>query len=192
MGLIGSNLVALRLYPVVPINQRMSVVDTVLPLGGGPDGKSPLFVPAKKTVGWSLYTMHRRKDLYGEDADEFKPERWETMRPGWEYLPFNGGPRICIGRKLTTHVHSPVGAITHSIHGPAPTRSHSLVTSCMSIVLLMLALMIEQYALTEASYTTIRLMQEFKGVESRDPGPWTECLTITLAPQATKVALTPA
>ncbi len=34
-------------------------------------------------VSWSVYTMHRRKDYYGEDADEFKPERWETLRPGW-------------------------------------------------------------------------------------------------------------
>ena len=43
--------------------------------------------------------MHRREDLYGSDAAEFRPERWETIRPGWEYLPFNGGPRICLGRK---------------------------------------------------------------------------------------------
>jgi cytochrome P450 len=43
--------------------------------------------------------MHRRKDLYGEDANEFHPERWETLRPGWEYLPFNGGPRICLGQQ---------------------------------------------------------------------------------------------
>ena len=78
---------------------RMSVVDTVLPLGGGLDGKSPLFIPAKTNVQYSTYTMHRRKEFYGEDADDFKPERWETLRPGWEYLPFNGGPRICIGRK---------------------------------------------------------------------------------------------
>lgn len=77
----------------------MSVAETILPLGGGSDGKSPLFIPSGRNVGWSLYTMHRRKDLYGEDAEEFKPERWETLRPGWEYLPFNGGPRICIGRK---------------------------------------------------------------------------------------------
>lgn len=44
--------------------------------------------------------MHRRKDLWGPDADEFVPERWDGLRPGWEYLPFNGGPRICIGQQL--------------------------------------------------------------------------------------------
>ncbi len=44
--------------------------------------------------------MHRRKDLWGDDADVFRPERWENRRPGWEYLPFNGGPRICIGQQF--------------------------------------------------------------------------------------------
>lgn len=44
--------------------------------------------------------MHRRPDLWGPDAREFKPERWENKRPGWEYLPFNGGPRICIGQQF--------------------------------------------------------------------------------------------
>lgn len=77
----------------------MAITDTVLPVGGGPDGKSPIFVPAKTHVMWSVYSMHRRSDFYGEDAEEFRPERWEQLRPGWEYLPFNGGPRICIGRK---------------------------------------------------------------------------------------------
>ena len=48
--------------------------------------------------------MHRRTDLFGEDAAEFRPERWldegekKGLRVGWEFLPFNGGPRICIGR----------------------------------------------------------------------------------------------
>lgn len=68
----------------------MAVVDTVLPRGGGLDKQSPVLIPAKTTVSWSVYTMHRRKDYYGEDADEYRPERWETLRPGWEYLPFNG------------------------------------------------------------------------------------------------------
>ncbi|KAL4801770.1 cytochrome P450 [Aspergillus unguis] len=89
----------LRLFPVVPLNGRTAVKDTILPVGGGPDQKSPVFVPAGATVGYSTYAMHRRKDLFGEDADEFKPERWVTLRPGWEYLPFNGGPRICVGQQ---------------------------------------------------------------------------------------------
>ena len=91
-----------RLNPIVPGNAREAVVDTVLPLGGGPDGKAPLFVEKGMAVGWSLYTMHRRKDLFGADAEEFRPERWlgpKGLRPGWEYLPFNGGPRVCLGRK---------------------------------------------------------------------------------------------
>lgn len=69
---------------------RMASTDTVLPVGGGQDGKSPLFVQKDQVVGWSSYAMHRRKDIYGEDSDEFRPERWETLRPGWGYLPFGG------------------------------------------------------------------------------------------------------
>ncbi len=96
---------SLRLHPVVPENSRQAIVDTVLPVGGGEDEKSPVFVAKGQIVHWSLYTMHRRKDLYGEDAEAFKPERWldqddgtKGLRVGWEYLPFNGGPRICVGR----------------------------------------------------------------------------------------------
>ncbi len=81
---------ALRMHPIIPGNGRMAVVDTVLPRGGGPDGQSPILVPKKEVVIWSVYSMHRCEDFYGEDAEEFKPERWETARPGWEYLPFNG------------------------------------------------------------------------------------------------------
>lgn len=85
---------SLRLHPIVPTNSREAVVDTTLPVGGGPDGTSPIFIRKGQTVTWSLYVMQRRKDYYGEDADEFKPERWlgeKGLRPGWEYLPFNGG-----------------------------------------------------------------------------------------------------
>jgi hypothetical protein len=66
----------------VPQNARMAINDTVLPLGGGPDGKSPIFIKAGTQVNYHVYAMHRREDLYGKDADEFKPERWETMRQG--------------------------------------------------------------------------------------------------------------
>lgn len=70
--------------------------DTTLPRGGGPDGKSPVFV-RKGTIVCSLpYHIHHDRDIWGDDADEFRPERWaEGSKNSWEYVPFLGGPRIC-------------------------------------------------------------------------------------------------
>ncbi|KAH7357887.1 cytochrome P450 [Plectosphaerella cucumerina] len=76
---------------------------TTLPTGGGPDGKAPVLVRPGAPVGYCVYVMHRRKDLYGEDAGEFRPERWEgdaLKNIGWGYLPFNNGPRVCLGQEF--------------------------------------------------------------------------------------------
>ncbi|KAH7176635.1 cytochrome P450 [Dactylonectria macrodidyma] len=91
---------ALRLWAPVSTNMRTATVDTVLPRGGGPDGQSPLFIPKGTACRWSLHSLHRRKDIFGDDADDFRPERWEKLRTTWEYLPFSGGPRICIGQQF--------------------------------------------------------------------------------------------
>ncbi|KXT03843.1 hypothetical protein AC578_8907 [Pseudocercospora eumusae] len=90
----------LRLHPPVPLNARVSCEDTFLPLGGGPDGKSPIFVPKGKLCVYQIYSMHRRKDLWGDKAEEFDPSRWNSIRPTFEYLPFNAGPRICPGQQF--------------------------------------------------------------------------------------------
>lgn len=101
---------SLRLHPIVPENGRIAQVDTVLPVGGGDDGKAPIFMKKGQVAHWSVYAMHRRTDFYGEDAEEFRPERWidseegKGLRVGWEYLPFHGGPRICIGRMYHSSV----------------------------------------------------------------------------------------
>lgn len=93
----------LRLYPAVPCNGRTAVRTTTLPVGGGPDGQSPFLVRKDQVVGFSVYVMHRRKDLYGEDAHAFRPERWEDgslfRSIGYAYLPFSGGPRVCLGQE---------------------------------------------------------------------------------------------
>lgn len=145
----SANFLALRLHPVVPRNERQAVRDTVLPLGGGKYGLSPVLVPKGTIVSYNVYAMHRRADIYGPDAEEFRPERWEDgkLQPRWGYLPFNGGPRICVGQR---------------------------------------------YALTEVSYVLVRMAQEFRVLESRDPGPWEEGLALTLCSRnGTKVCLVP-
>ncbi|KAG9227957.1 putative cytochrome P450 alkane hydroxylase [Amylocarpus encephaloides] len=131
---------SLRLFPVVPVNVRFALKDTILPVGGGTDGQSPLYIPRGGTIAYSVYSLHRRTDIYGADAETFRPERWapeEGLRPGWAYIPFNGGPRICVG---------------------------------------------QQFALTEASYTIVRLVQEFgDSLEDRDGSDWVEQVALTAA-----------
>ena len=79
---------------------RVALVDTVLPLGGGLNGKSPVFAPAGTGFDVSWYNLHRLKSVWGEDADEFRPDRWkENFNPGpAEFMPFGIGPRSCLGR----------------------------------------------------------------------------------------------
>jgi cytochrome P450 len=88
----------LRVYPPVPQNLRVANKDTILPVGGGPNGLSPVFIPKGHECSFSSFSLHRRRDLWGDDALEFKPERWEKERPTWNYIPFSGGPRICLGQ----------------------------------------------------------------------------------------------
>ncbi|CUM46030.1 uncharacterized protein AC631_02201 [Debaryomyces fabryi] len=114
----------LRMYPSVPQNFRFAIKNTTLPKGGGPDGQSPIFIPKGESVLYAVYATHRNPKYYGKDADEFRPSRWlepEMRKVGWAFLPFNGGPRICLG---------------------------------------------QQFALTEASYVVVRLIQMFPNLSS--------------------------
>lgn len=90
----------LRLYPLLPYNDRVALRDTTLPRGGGPHESAPIYVRKGTVVEYCTHIVHRRKDLWGDDADEFRPERWDGRKTGFEYIPFNAGPRICIGQQL--------------------------------------------------------------------------------------------
>ena len=85
-------------------------------------------------MSYSVSVIHRDKTLWGADANEFRPERWEGRRHGWEFLPFNGGPRICLG---------------------------------------------QQFALTSAGFTTVRLVQQFDVLENLDPDRIRQNCTLT-------------
>lgn len=97
----------LRLYPVVPFNVRVALADTTLPVGGGPDARQPIGILKGTPIGYSTLVMQRRPDLYPPPesgfpaVDKFVPERWDGWTPkSWTYVPFNGGPRICIGQQF--------------------------------------------------------------------------------------------
>ncbi|KAF9429206.1 hypothetical protein BGZ76_001672 [Entomortierella beljakovae] len=97
----------LRYIPPVPITSRMAGEDDTI-LGYDIPKGTPIFIaPA---------TLHKLKSVWGEDVDEFKPERWidpTAMADGnktqtkfvtpdmmWAYQPFLSGPRNCIGSKF--------------------------------------------------------------------------------------------
>lgn len=77
---------ALRLYPVFPLMGRIALCDTVLPVGGGPDLSAPIFVPKGTKVEVGQYSLHRDPRVFGEDAEAFRPELWDSINPSqWEF-----------------------------------------------------------------------------------------------------------
>ena len=99
---------ALHLYSSVHVNFRIVTRITTLLTGGDSDGTSPALIRRDVPVIYNVYALHRRTDLYGEDSENFRPERWEGNRmplfrdetsSNFEYLPFNGGPKVCLGRE---------------------------------------------------------------------------------------------
>ncbi|KAL8816964.1 MAG: hypothetical protein Q9223_004113 [Gallowayella weberi] len=91
---------ALRIASIVPNTARSAACDTTLPHGGGPEGTDPVFVPKGTVVFLAMFSLHHRADIWGEDVEEFKPERWDNRDRTWEFNPFGGGPRACIGQQF--------------------------------------------------------------------------------------------
>ncbi|KAK0484364.1 cytochrome P450 [Armillaria luteobubalina] len=94
----------MRLYPAVPVNIRTSINETTLP-SDDPDEKD-IYIPAGTPIPYSVFLMHRRKDLWGPNADQFDPLRFideqhhRIVKNPWIFLPFNAGPRICLGQQF--------------------------------------------------------------------------------------------
>ena len=118
---------SLRLHPPVPfeIKQVTGSDGTTLPDG--------TFLPRNSVVVWCTWAMSRSRDTWGEDADVFRPERWLVHRAAapagptdesglhggkepdgrsvsfmaksaHEFPVFNGGQRLCLGKKMAEAV----------------------------------------------------------------------------------------
>lgn len=81
----------MRSRPVVPIVGRRVKLPWQL---------GEYAVPAETPVLVSILLLHHREDLYPEPF-AFRPERWQDRKPGtYEWLPFGGGIRRCLGAAL--------------------------------------------------------------------------------------------
>ncbi|KAI9643327.1 hypothetical protein NHQ30_007946 [Ciborinia camelliae] len=90
----------LRMYPVFPIMNHVALRDTILPPRSGEDGKAPIYAPRGTTIYTNQYALHRDKTVFGRDVESFDPDRWNSINPTpWEYMPFGGGPRACVGQQ---------------------------------------------------------------------------------------------
>ncbi|KAF5316337.1 hypothetical protein D9619_006495 [Psilocybe cf. subviscida] len=107
----------LRLHPPVTGAQRQAIQDVVLPLSSpikGLDGKEvhEIHVPKGTQVTVAILAANRNVEIWGPDAEEWKPERWleplpesvtNARLPGIysHLLTFIGGGRACIGFKFS-------------------------------------------------------------------------------------------
>lgn len=103
----------LRVHAPVPSTLRVAMKDDVLPLNQpftDRRGKVHTCIPVRKgqTLMIPILAMNRAKSIWGMDAAEFRPERWESVPdaagsiPGiWgSMLTFLGGPHACIGYRF--------------------------------------------------------------------------------------------
>ncbi|KAI3770248.1 hypothetical protein L6452_01375 [Arctium lappa] len=86
----------IRLYPALSMDPKTCFSDDVLPDGG--------FVKKGEVVVYMPYAMGRMTHIWGDDALEFKPERWldedGVFHPAspFKFTAFQAGPRTCMGR----------------------------------------------------------------------------------------------
>ncbi|XP_062215910.1 cytochrome P450 CYP72A616-like [Phragmites australis] len=86
----------LRLYPPITLIERQTYKE--MELGG-------IEYPPGVKLLLPIVTIHHDPDLWGEDADEFRPERFaegisKASKDAPAFIPFGWGPRICIGQNF--------------------------------------------------------------------------------------------
>ncbi|KAF7313968.1 Cytochrome P450 [Mycena chlorophos] len=102
---------ALRIYPALPMAERVAAEDCVLPLSQPittKSGEEITHIPIQKGqyVYVAIGSYHRLRSIWGEDAAEFKPSRWleseqpckgTALGPYASLLTFLAGHGVCLG-----------------------------------------------------------------------------------------------
>jgi cytochrome P450 len=87
---------SMRIYPPVPRFDRQALAA---------DRLGEAEVAAGDIVSIWPWLIHRHRDLW-DDADAFDPDRFrpeaKASRHRFQYIPFGGGPRLCVGARFAT------------------------------------------------------------------------------------------
>ncbi|XP_022954721.1 cytokinin hydroxylase-like [Cucurbita moschata] len=84
---------SLRLYPPASILPRMAFEDIKL---------GDLEIPKGLSIWIPVLAIHHSEELWGKDANEFNPERFESSKAftSGRFIPFASGPRNCVGQSF--------------------------------------------------------------------------------------------
>ncbi|KAL3521467.1 hypothetical protein ACH5RR_019616 [Cinchona calisaya] len=88
----------LRLYPAVPLDGKLCFSDDTFPDG--------LSIRKGDTISYQPWAMGRMKFIWGDDAEDFRPERWLDEKgvfqqeSPFKFPAFQAGPRICLGKEF--------------------------------------------------------------------------------------------
>ncbi|CAA2976549.1 cytochrome P450 3A21-like [Olea europaea subsp. europaea] len=85
----------LRLYPPVPAGCSRTIKRDIELANGH-------ILPKGSFVVTNTFAIHRLKEYWGEDVEEFRPERWRdtSKHHPMQFIPFGAGNRMCVGREF--------------------------------------------------------------------------------------------
>jgi cytochrome P450 len=90
---------AMRMHPSVGLSMQRHAPEEGFESAGR-------FIPKGYRIGMNPAVVHFDKDIFGQDADDFRPERWLVSEEEWKVMDrnlliFGAGTRVCIGKNVS-------------------------------------------------------------------------------------------